>query len=182
MTPRPLALAALLLVGVAASAFAQATPRKAAPAPQAVITLGTGGQITLELFPADAPRHVDNFVKLAQKGFYDRQRFHRVEDWVVQAGDPQTKTLPVTDPRVGGGGAGYTLKAEFNRRPHERGALGMARSDDPDSASSQFYITLKPANGLDGHYTVFGRVVAGMELVDRIKVGDRITSIRIVTK
>jgi cyclophilin family peptidyl-prolyl cis-trans isomerase len=184
MTNRALALAAGLLLA-AGAAGAQTAPPLAAPAeakaPQAVVALATGGQITLELFPADAPRHVENFVKLARKGFYDGQRFHRVEDWVVQAGDPQSKTLPLDDERVGTGGAGYTIKAEFNKQPHERGALGMARSDDPDSASSQFYITKKPARFLDGQYTVFGRVVKGMDAVDRIKEGDRITSIRILT-
>jgi peptidyl-prolyl cis-trans isomerase B (cyclophilin B) len=178
MIERPLVLAVLLLA--AAPALAQTGPPKAAPAPRAVITLAKGGQITLELFPADAPRHAENFVKLARQGFYDGQRFHRVEDWVVQAGDPQSKTLPMDDERMGTGDPGFKIKAEFNRRPHERGALGMARGDDPDSAGSQFYITKKPARGLDGQYTVFGRVVSGMELVDALKVGDRITSIRIV--
>lgn len=182
MIGRPLALAALLLAAAVSPGLAQTAPPKASPTPRAVITLEKGGQITLELFPADAPGHVENFTTLARKRFYDGQRFHRVEDWVVQAGDPQSKTLRMDDERVGTGGAGYTLKAEFNKRPHERGALGMARDDDPDSASSQFYITLKPARGLDGQYTVFGRVVKGMELVDALKVGDRITSIRIVGK
>ncbi len=176
----PLALAALLVVTAAGPGLAQTPP--ASPAPRAVITLEKGGQITLELFPADAPKHVANFTKLVRRGFYDGLRFHRVEDWVVQAGDPQTKTLPADDDRVGNGGPGYTLKAEFNKRPHQRGTLGMARGGDPDSAGSQFYITLKPARGLDGQYTVFGRVVQGMELADALKVGDRITSIRIVGK
>jgi len=177
---RSLAPALLVMAAVAAPGLAQTAPGKAAPAPQALITLEKGGQITLELFPADAPRHVENFTKLARQGFYDGQRFHRVEDWVVQAGDPQSKTLSPGNARVGTGGPGYTIKAEFNRRPHERGALGMARGDDPDSAGSQFYITLKPARGLDGQYTVFGRVVKGMELADRLQVGDRIRTVRIV--
>jgi peptidyl-prolyl cis-trans isomerase B (cyclophilin B) len=185
MIPRSLALTVLLLVVSAMPGHAQTAPAKPAPAEaratQAIITLAKGGQITLELFPADAPRHVLNFTKLAGRGFYDGQRFHRVEDWVVQAGDPQTKTLPMDDDRVGTGGAGYTIKAEFNKQPHERGALGMARGDDPDSASSQFYITKKPARFLDLQYTVFGRVVKGLDAIDRIKEGDRITSIKIVT-
>jgi peptidyl-prolyl cis-trans isomerase B (cyclophilin B) len=146
---------------------------------QAVITLDKGGQIVLELFSTDAPRHVDNFAKLAARGFYDGQRFHRVEDWVVQAGDPQSKTRPMDASGMGTGGAGYTIKAEFNQRPHERGVLGMARSSDPDSASSQFYILRKPARGLDGQYTVFGRVTRGMELVDAIKLGDRIKTLKV---
>jgi cyclophilin family peptidyl-prolyl cis-trans isomerase len=147
----------------------------------AVITLQKGGEIRIEFFPADAPKTVENFVKLASQGFYDGQFFHRVEPgFVVQAGDPQSKTLPPGDRRVGTGGPGYTIKAEFNKRPHERGVIAMARSSDPDSAGSQFYITLAPANFLDGKYTVFGKVVSGMNLVDGIKVGDRIASIKIV--
>ncbi len=189
MIQRLLALTAGLLLAAVTPALAQMAPAKPAlgeakpqaTAPQAVITLEKGGQITLELFPADARRHVDNFAKLVQKGFYDGQRFHRVEDWVVQAGDPQSKTLSVDDERVGSGGAGYTIKAEFNKRRHERGALGMARGNDPDSASSQFYITRKPSYFLDGQYTVFGRVTKGMEQVDKLQRGDRIKSIRIVT-
>ena len=188
MIQRLLTLTAGLLLAAGTAALAQTAPAKPAPAeakppakaPQAVITLEKGGQITLELFPADAPRHVDNFTKLARQGFYDGQRFHRVEDWVVQAGDPQSKTRPVDDDRVGSGGAGYTIKAEFNKRKHERGALGMARGNDPDSASSQFYICYGPTPHLDGNYTVFGHVVSGIEHVDRIKQGDRMKSVTVL--
>ena len=164
---------AVLLAGVAPLA---AQPKAAR---QAVITLDKGGEIVLELFPADAPRHVENFARLVGRGFYDGQRFHRVEDWVVQVGDPQSRTLPMDHPGMGTGGSGDTIKAEFNRRPHERGAVGMARGNDPDSASSQFYIVLKPARGLDGQYTVFGRVTRGMELVDGLRRGDRIKSVKV---
>ena len=168
-----LALAAL----VAAPAAAQAP----AKAPKAVITMEKGGQITLEFFPADAPRHVENFVKLARRGFYDRQRVHRVEaGFVVQFGGPQSKTLPLDHPDMGTGGPGHTVKAEFNTRPFDRGVLGMARSDHPDSAGSQVYLMLGPAPFLNGQYTAFGRIVSGMEVVDAIRVGDRITSIKII--
>jgi cyclophilin family peptidyl-prolyl cis-trans isomerase len=147
----------------------------------AVITMQKGGEIRIEFFPADAPKTVENFAKLAGQGFYDGQSFHRVEPgFVVQAGDPQSKTLKPGDPKLGTGGPGYTIKAEFNKRPHERGVLAMARTQDPDSAGSQFYITLAPANFLDGKYTVFGKVVSGMNVVDAIKVGDRIASIKII--
>ena len=84
--------------------------------------------------------------------------------------------------RLGSGGPGYTIPAEFNKQKHDRGVIAMARTRDPNSAGSQFYITLAPANFLDGQYTVFGRVVSGMEVVDGIKVGDRIKSIRIVSR
>jgi len=174
---RLLALAVAVLV--VAPALAQDKPP--AKTPTAVITLEKGGQIALEFFPADAPKHVENFLKLARVGFYDGQRFHRVESgFVVQLGDPQSKTLPMDDPAMGTGGPGYTINAEFNNRKFERGILGMARKSDPNSAGSQFYIMLGPAAHLNGQYTAFGRVVSGMEVVDTIKVGDRVKSIRVI--
>jgi len=153
----------------------------AAKAPTAIVTLEKGGEIVLEFWPDVAPRHVENFVKLASQKFYDGQRIHRVEpSFVVQFGDPQSKTLPLDDPRMGTGGPGYTIKAEFNKRSFDRGVLGMARSDDPNSAGSQVYIMLGPAHFLNGKYTAFGRVASGMGVVDQIRVGDRIRSIKIV--
>ena len=147
----------------------------------AVITLQKGGEIRIEFFPADAPKTVENFVKLAGQGFYDGQFFHRVEPgFVVQAGDPQSKTLAPGDRKVGTGGPGYSIKAEFNKQKHERGVIAMARSQDPDSAGSQFYICYGATPHLDGNYTVFGKVVTGMEHVDRIKQGDRMTAVAIV--
>jgi cyclophilin family peptidyl-prolyl cis-trans isomerase len=149
--------------------------------PTAVITMESGGEIALEFWPDVAPNHVKNFVDLAKEGFYDGQRVHRVEPgFVVQFGDPQTKTLPLDDDRIGGGGPGYTLKAEFNSRKFERGVLGMARSDDPDSAGSQVYLMLGPAPFLNGKYTAFGQVTRGMDVVDTIRVGDRIKSIKVM--
>jgi cyclophilin family peptidyl-prolyl cis-trans isomerase len=171
-------LLTLVMAVLVAPALVQA--QGAAKAPTAVMTLENGGVITLELFPADAPKHVENFVKLARAGFYDGQRFHRVEPgFVVQIGDPQSKTGPIDAPGMGSGGPGYTIKAEFNKRPFERGILGMARRSDPDSAGSQFYIMLGRANHLDGQYTAFGRVVSGMDVVDKIKVGDRVKTVKI---
>ena len=138
----------------------------------AVITLDKGGEITLEFFPADAPNTVDNFVKLAKEGFYDSLAFHRVvPGFVVQGGDPKGN---------GTGGPGYTIKAEFNKNKHVRGSVAMARSAQPDSAGSQFYITYGPQPHLDGSYTVFGRVVSGIEHVDQIRQGDRMKSVRVV--
>ena len=149
----------------------------------AVMSLEKGGEVTLEFFPADSPNHVKNFLDLVQKGFYDGQRVHRVDPgFVVQYGDPQSKKLPMDDPKMGSGGPGYTIKAEFNKRPFDRGVLGMARTSDPDSAGSQVYLMLGPAHFLNGQYTAFGRVTSGMEVVDKIKVGDRIKSIKVVTK
>jgi len=136
-----------------------------------VITLEKGGEIRLEFFPEDAPKTVENFVTLAKKGFYNGLNFHRVvPDFVVQGGCPKGN---------GTGGPGYTVKAEFNKQKHVRGTLAMARSQDPDSAGSQFYICYGNTPHLDGQYTVFGKVVSGMELVDRIKQGDKMTSVTI---
>jgi peptidyl-prolyl cis-trans isomerase B (cyclophilin B) len=179
------AAAIVALVAGAAATQPKEAPKPAAPAAASavVMTMENGGQVRLELWPGDAPNHVKNFLDLARKGFYDGQRVHRVEPkFVVQFGDPQSKTLPPTDPRVGSGGPGYTIKAEFNKRPFDRGVLGMARTQDPDSAGSQVYIMLGPAHFLNGQYTAFGRVTSGMDVVDKIKVGDRIKSIKVADK
>ena len=138
----------------------------------AVITLEKGGEIRIEFFPVDAPKTVENFVTLAKKGFYDGLAFHRVvPGFVAQGGDPKGD---------GTGGPGHKIKAEFNKQKHLRGSLAMARAADPDSAGSQFYITFGPQPSLDSQYTVFGRVVSGMEHVDKIKVGDKMKSVKIV--
>ena len=137
----------------------------------AVITLDAGGEINLEFLPEDAPQTVENFVGLAKKGYYDNLTFHRVvPDFVVQGGCPKGD---------GTGGPGHTVKAEFNKQKHVRGTVAMARSQDPDSAGSQFYICYGPTPHLDGQYTVFGQVVSGIEHVDRIKQGDRMTLVAI---
>ncbi len=127
----------------------------------------TLGNIELEFLEDKAPGHVKNFKDLANKGFYDGTTFHRViPGFMIQGGDPNSKS---TDRSTHGmGGPGYTIKAEFNDTPHDRGILSMARSQDPNSAGSQFYIVVKDSHFLDNQYTVFGRVVKGMEVVDKI--------------
>ena len=181
------ALLATLLLPVAGSitpAGAQQPAPPAPPAPKeaptggkkvkqtAVITMEKGGEINIEFFPEDAPKTVENFVTLAKKGFYDGVTFHRVEpNFVVQGGDPKGN---------GTGGPGYTIKDEFNKQKHVRGVVAMARTQAPNSAGSQFYITLAPAHFLDNQYTVFGRVTSGMEIVDKIKVGDKMKSVKII--
>ena len=153
---------------------------QSAKAPTAVVTMENGGQITFEFWPDVAPNHVKNFTELASKGFYDGQRVHRVEPkFVVQFGDPLSKTASMDDPKMGQGGSGKTLKAEFNKKPFDRGVLGMARTNDPDSASSQVYLMLGDSHFLNGQYTAFGKVTKGMDVVDKIKVGDRIKSIKV---
>jgi len=125
------------------------------------------GKIELKFFPEVAPNHVNNFIELAKKGFYDGTTFHRViPGFMIQGGDPNTK-----DPdrkKHGMGGPGYAVKAEFNQTPHKRGILSMARSSDPDSAGSQFFICVADAPFLDRQYTAFGQVTSGMEVADKI--------------
>jgi peptidyl-prolyl cis-trans isomerase B (cyclophilin B) len=183
MLRRPPILPVLFVMLAVAALPRLVSGQAPAKAPTAVITLEKGGEIALEFFPEDAPKHVENFVKLASQGFYDGTTFHRVEPgFVVQGGDPLSKTLKQGDPKLGTGDPGYKIKAEFNKRPFTRGILGMARSADPDSAGSQFYIMLGDASHLNGKYTAFGRVTSGMNVVDGIKPGDRIKSVKIVTK
>ena len=127
----------------------------------------TLGNIELEFLNDEAPGHVKNFKDLANKGFYDGTTFHRViPGFMIQGGDPNTKS----DDRSshGMGGPGYTINAEFNDTPHDRGVLSMARSQDPNSAGSQFFVVVKDSHFLDNQYTAFGRVVNGMDVVDKI--------------
>lgn len=125
------------------------------------------GSITLKFFPDVAPGHVKNFKDLAKKGFYNGTTFHRViPGFMIQGGDPNTKDQDRSND--GMGGSGTNIKAEFNKKPHVRGTLSMARSSDPNSASSQFFICVAPSSFLDGQYTVFGEVISGMDVVDKI--------------
>ncbi|MGD1075126.1 MAG: peptidylprolyl isomerase [Thermodesulfovibrionales bacterium] len=125
------------------------------------------GNIELKFFPDVAPNHVNNFIELAKKGFYDGTTFHRViPGFMIQGGDPNSKNPDKT--KHGLGGPGYTVKAEFNNKPHKRGTLSMARSVNPDSAGSQFFICVADAPSLDNQYTVFGEVVSGMDVADKI--------------
>jgi peptidylprolyl isomerase/peptidyl-prolyl cis-trans isomerase B (cyclophilin B) len=174
-----IALAALIVTSSAiAPALAQQRARPAAAQgakkvkQMAVITMEKGGEITIEFFPEDAPKTVENFVALAKKGFYDGLTFHRViPGFMAQGGDPTG---------TGSGGPGYTIKDEFNKRKHVRGTVAMARTSAPNSAGSQFYICFAPQPHLDGSYTVFGQVVSGMDVVDHIRVGDKMKSVKIV--
>ncbi len=125
------------------------------------------GNIELRFFADVAPNHVKNFIDLAKKGAYDGTTFHRViPGFMIQGGDPNSKNPDKS--RHGIGGPGYTIKAEFNNRPHKRGTLSMARAANPDSAGSQFFICVADAPFLDRQYTVFGEVVSGMEVADKI--------------
>ena len=135
------------------------------------------GDVKIELFADVAPKHVERIKKLANEGKYDNVVFHRVIDgFMAQTGDVKFGNSSSPDynlSRAGMGGSSLPdLKAEFSEVPHERGTLSMARSQDPNSANSQFFICFKAASFLDRQYTVFGKVIEGMEFVDNIKKGD----------
>ena len=136
------------------------------------------GDVKIELFEDVAPNHVKRIKELANSGKYDNVVFHRVIDGFmaqtgdVKFGDSESKDFDIR--RAGMGGSDFPdLKQEFNRLPHDRGTLSMARAQDPDSANSQFFICFQPAPFLDRQYTVFGKVIEGMEFVDKIKRGDQ---------
>ncbi|MDQ6993389.1 MAG: peptidylprolyl isomerase [Mariprofundus sp.] len=129
------------------------------------------GSIFIELYADSAPNTVANFKALTGKGYYDGLLFHRViAGFMAQGGDPKG---------TGTGGPGYSVKAEFNERKHQRGTLAMARSADPDSAGSQFYICFGPQPHLDNQYTIFGQVIEGMDVVDQISQGDAMTKVTV---
>jgi peptidylprolyl isomerase len=162
----------LLLAAIFAFALSPAFAQTPAAAPAApdlenmlVLDLSTGGRVTIQMYPTDAPAHVERIKTLTRQGFYNNVVFHRVIDgFMAQTGDPQ-----------GTGQGGSTLpdlKAEFNRIPHLRGTVSMARTNEPDTANSQFFICFQPRFNLDNKYTVFGRVTSGMQFVDAIARGE----------
>ena len=164
----------ILLLGIVAVALSPAMAQTAAPAPtptaqdlenMLVLDLSTGGRVTIQMFPAAAPAHVERIKTLTRQGFYNGVIFHRVIDgFMAQTGDPKG---------TGQGGSELPdLKAEFNNTPHLRGTVSMARTNDPDTANSQFFICFQPRFSLDKKYTVFGRVTSGMQFVDAIERGE----------
>ena len=125
----------------------------------------SAGRVVIQMLPDIAPRHVARIKELTRKGFYNGLAFHRViPGFMAQTGDPLGN---------GTGGSGKQLKAEFSREQHVRGTVSMARASDPDTADSQFFICFAPASFLDGQYTAWGRVVSGMEFVDKVKAGSQ---------
>jgi peptidylprolyl isomerase len=145
--------------------YASLPPQTVDPAKSYTATIVTDkGSMVFNLLPKVAPVTVNSFVFLVRDGFYNGLTFHRVEPgFVIQGGDPQGSGM---------GGPGYNLPAEFNPTKHITGALAMARASDPNSAGSQFYVTLAPAHFLDNQYTVFGQIVSGMDVALKIRVGD----------
>lgn len=183
-----LTAAALGMAALAGSAFAAPAKKPMAkhPSPYAdlVRMVTTRGTILIKLYPKDAPVSVANFEKLVRKGFYNGLTFHRITDLnpgepskIVQGGDPQGN---------GQGGPGYTIKGEFksngsaNPLTHVAGALAMARSNDPNSAGSQFYICVNPVHFLDPNYAVFGMVVKGLDVAGKLQKGDKMTKVTMV--
>ncbi|HET7712473.1 MAG TPA: peptidylprolyl isomerase [Thermoanaerobaculia bacterium] len=127
----------------------------------------SAGEIHIRFFPDVAPNHVKNFIDLAQRGFYNGTKFHRViPGFMIQGGDPNTKEANAD--MWGTGGSGTHLKAEFNTVKHKRGIVSMARAQDPNSASSQFFIMVADYPSLDNQYSVFGQVTKGMDVADKI--------------
>jgi peptidyl-prolyl cis-trans isomerase B (cyclophilin B) len=189
-----IALAAMMAFCLPLGSMAASSSSTAKAVSHPIILLQTTkGQILIKLFPEDAPITCANFVKLVKEHFYDGTAFHRVQDLVapgvahiVQGGSPLSKTMPVTDPRVGMGGSGATIKGEFpsngvnNSLTHVPGAVAMARSNDPNSASCQFYICTTAAHELDGNYCVFGIVIKGLDKASYIVVGDKIVKATVV--
>ncbi len=130
----------------------------------------TAGEMVAEFWPDVAPKTVENFKKLSKEKFYDGTAFHRIiKGFMIQGGDPNTKD-PAKEAQYGTGGPGYQIKAEFNNRPHIKGVLSMARSSNPDSAGSQFFICLGTASSLDNQYTAFGKLIKGEDVL--MKIGD----------
>ena len=146
-------------------AFAEESAEQKAPH---VMLKTKFGEMEIVLFPDLAPKHVESFLKLTKSGFYNGTIFHRIiPGFMIQGGDPLTKD-PANRNRFGTGGPGYTLPAEFNKVVHEKGILSAARTADPNSAGSQFFIMVAKAPHLDGQYTVFGEVIKGIEVADTI--------------
>ena len=172
--------------------MAQYTPSYKPSGEEIAVIKTSKGTIRVQLAGKDAPIHVGNFVELAQKGFYDNLKFHRyVPGFVIQGGCPNTRDLTPEEvvkesrsrySKLGTGGPGYTIKEEYSTNPHNQhndGALAMARSQNPNSAGSQFYLCLGPQHTLDSGYTVFGQTIEGLDVVKKLRVGDVIESITI---
>lgn len=161
-----------LLAAAAFVAAFQSPAAKAADDTKAEVAVikTAAGEMVVEFWPDVAPKTVENFLTLAKKGFYDGTAFHRiVKGFMIQGGDPKSKDASL-EAEWGTGDPGYKIKAEFNDRKHERGVISMARSANPDSAGSQFFICLDAAPFLDGKYTAFGKLIKGEDVL--LKLGD----------
>jgi peptidyl-prolyl cis-trans isomerase B (cyclophilin B) len=161
-----------LLVGAAAFAADEKKEEKSPmnSSNEVAVIKTSEGDMVVQFWTDAAPNTVENFKKLAHQGFYDGTIFHRiVKQFMIQGGDPNSKD-PAKENSYGQGGPGYQIKAEFNDHSHDRGVISMARSSDPDSAGSQFFICLAPVPRLDHQYTTFGKLIKGQDVLE--KIGD----------
>ena len=162
----------LLLVGAAAFAADEKKEEKSPmnSSNEVAVIKTSEGDMVVQFWTDAAPKTIENFEKLARQGFYDGTIFHRiVKEFMIQGGDPNSKD-PAKEDSYGQGGPGYNIKAEFNDHSHDRGVISMARSQDPDSAGSQFFICLGPVHRLDHQYTTFGKLIKGQDVLG--KIGD----------
>jgi cyclophilin family peptidyl-prolyl cis-trans isomerase len=165
-----LVTALAIVAGTQGAAFVQAP----APGPVAVIET-TKGTITIETYPSEAPKTVENFLALVKSNFYNRQHFHRAESFVIQVGDPDSKDMAKKDSWGRRGNGKPVGVAEISKKlKHKKGAVGMAHAGDPAKADSQFYITRLAGKIPEGKYAIFGQVTSGMDVVDKIEVGDTV--------
>jgi len=163
----------MLLIASAVFATEEEEKPKTTPtnsANEVAVIKTSEGAMVVQFWTDAAPNTVENFKKLARQGFYDGTTFHRiVKGFMIQGGDPNSKD-PAKENSYGQGGPGYNIKAEFNDHSHDRGVISMARSQDPDSAGSQFFICLAPVHRLDHQYTTFGKLIKGQDVLE--KIGD----------
>ena len=160
----------LLLVGAAAFAADEKKEEKTPmnSSNEVAVIKTSEGDMVVQFWTDAAPNTIENFKKLARQGFYDGTMFHRiVKEFMIQGGDPNSKD-PAKENSYGQGGPGYNIKAEFNDHSHDRGVISMARSSDPDSAGSQFFICLAPVHRLDHQYTTFGKLIKGEDVLEKI--------------
>lgn len=167
------------VAGVMALAIVAGAPRAAfaqAPAPGPTVIIETSkGTITIETYPSEAPKTVENFLALVKSNFYNRQHFHRAESFVIQVGDPDSKDMAKKDVWGRRGNGKPIGVAEISKKlKHKKGAVGMAHAGDPAKADSQFYITRLAGKIPEGKYAIFGQVTSGMDVVDKIEVGDTV--------
>jgi peptidyl-prolyl cis-trans isomerase B (cyclophilin B) len=164
-------LAAVLLASALLAAEEKKEEKSSVPTSNEVAVIKTNeGEMVVQFWNDAAPNTIDNFKKLARSGFYDGTIFHRiVKSFMIQGGDPNSKD-PAKENKYGQGGPGYKIKAEFNDHPHDRGVISMAREPDPNSAGSQFFICLARVPRLDQHYTTFGKLIKGDDVLG--KIGD----------
>lgn len=167
-------MSATLLIATAILGQATWTPT----GPKVVVTMSNGKSFTIATDSKGSPKTVARVLELVKEKFYDGQRFHRVEPWVVQWGAPQSKK-GIDSPGVGNGGSGKSMAFESSKAKFDRGVVGVASTGARLGGDSQLFILTKPAMHLNGDYAVVGKVISGMDVVDKIKLGDKITSIKV---